>query len=188
MICPPNTASGRKPGSGYATARDFCSVFTARLNDLYQLSLLVAGGHEKAEHCFVSALEGCVRANGVFKEWAVGWAKRAIIQTAIRELRPRSGITIPSSLTTPACHRDLPWGESSRFTLDAILALGDFERVVFVMSVLENYSENDCALLLGCTRQQIRPARNRALARLMESCPTVSPVEIHFASVEERNR
>jgi hypothetical protein len=30
---------------------------------------------------------------------------------------------------------------------------------VFVISILEHYSEQDCALLLGCSVQQVREAR-----------------------------
>ena len=186
MTCPPKTR-GEKPANEYATARDFCSEFAAHLTDLYQLSLLLAGGHERAEYCLVAGFEDCVRANGVFKEWARCWAKRAIIQTAIRELKPRSGIASSSSMTVPAYFGDFPRGESTHFTLDAVLALDDFDRLVFVMSVLEHYSENDCALLLSCTRQQIRQARDRALARLTESCPSGASSEIHFAAVQEMN-
>jgi hypothetical protein len=185
MTCSQNKQTGKQPANEYATARDFCSVFAAHLNDLYQLSLLVAGSHERAEHCLIAGFEDCVRANGVFKEWARCWAKRAIIQTAIRELKPHSGIASSSSMTVPAWIGDLPRGESTHFTLDAVLVLDDFERFVFVMSVLEHYSENDCALLLGSTRQQIRPARNQALVRLMESYTTVFSADIYFAAVQE---
>jgi len=187
MTCSHNNQGAKQLANAYATARDFCSVFAAGLNDLYQLSFLVTGDHERAEYCLFAGLEDCVRANGVFKEWACCWAKRSIIQTAIRELKPRSGITNSSSMTVPAYIGDLPRAESTHFTLDAVLALDDFERLVFVMSVLERYSDNDCALLLHCTRQQIRQARNRTLARLTESSPSVASSEIHFAAAQEMN-
>lgn len=44
-----------------------------------------------------------------------------------------------------------------------MLALPVFERFVFVMSVLERYSEQDCALLLEATRGEVVEARSRAL-------------------------
>jgi DNA-directed RNA polymerase specialized sigma24 family protein len=53
--------------------------------------------------------------------------------------------------------------------MDAVLGLEDFERFVFVMSVLEHYSEHDCALLLGCSAREVREARGRALEELMHS-------------------
>jgi DNA-directed RNA polymerase specialized sigma24 family protein len=49
------------------------------------------------------------------------------------------------------------------------LRLADFDRFVFVMSVLEHYSEHDCALLLGCPPREIREGRTRALKELANS-------------------
>jgi DNA-directed RNA polymerase specialized sigma24 family protein len=51
----------------------------------------------------------------------------------------------------------------------SILGLGDFERFVFVMSVLERYSDQDSSVLLGCSRQDVREARMRALQHVSES-------------------
>jgi DNA-directed RNA polymerase specialized sigma24 family protein len=53
--------------------------------------------------------------------------------------------------------------------MDAVLRLADFERFVFVMSVLEHYSEHDCTLLLGCSAREIREGRTRALKELADS-------------------
>jgi hypothetical protein len=44
-----------------------------------------------------------------------------------------------------------------------ILLLGNLERLVYVICVLERYSNRECALLLGQSRQAIREARRRAL-------------------------
>jgi DNA-directed RNA polymerase specialized sigma24 family protein len=41
--------------------------------------------------------------------------------------------------------------------------LPDFVRFVFVLSVLEQYTEHDCAQLLGCSLKEIQSARIRAL-------------------------
>jgi DNA-directed RNA polymerase specialized sigma24 family protein len=53
--------------------------------------------------------------------------------------------------------------------MDAVLRLADFERFVFVMSVLEHYSEHDCAFLLGCSAREIREGSTRALKELADS-------------------
>jgi DNA-directed RNA polymerase specialized sigma24 family protein len=53
--------------------------------------------------------------------------------------------------------------------MNAVLRLADFERFVFVMSVLEHHSEHDCALLLGCSATEIREGRTRALKELADS-------------------
>ena len=66
------------------------------MNGLYQLSFLLTGDHEKAEKCLVAGIEDCVKENRVFREWARSWAKRIIVENAIRELKPRP--SLPSSL------------------------------------------------------------------------------------------
>jgi hypothetical protein len=48
----------------------------------------------------------------------------------------------------------------------AIVALGAFERFVFVMSVLEGHSEQECAILLRCSRRDVMIARVLALTGL----------------------
>ena len=51
-------------------------------------------------------------------------------------------------------------------TFAEILALGAFERFVYVMSILEGQSEQDCAVLLRCSRRDVMIARVLALTRL----------------------
>jgi DNA-directed RNA polymerase specialized sigma24 family protein len=47
--------------------------------------------------------------------------------------------------------------------LAAILALPDFERFVYVLSVLEGCTDRECGTLLGVSPQQIEETRIRAL-------------------------
>jgi hypothetical protein len=48
----------------------------------------------------------------------------------------------------------------------AVLQLEPFERFVYVMSVLERYSDLDCSALLGCARRDVIAARIRALQQI----------------------
>jgi hypothetical protein len=48
----------------------------------------------------------------------------------------------------------------------AVLALPSFDRFVFVMSVLERYSDQDCSVLLGCARRDVLAARTRSLQQI----------------------
>jgi len=160
--------------SSYATRDDFINVFNEERNELYQLSLLLTGDHEKAERCLVAGIENCVNQNRVFKEWARSWAKRIIVENAIRELKPRPSIRSSSSVATVFSHREELSGSGGHFEVDAVLGLGDFERFVFVMSVLEHYSQHECALLLGCSVVEIRESRLHALEQLASSGQTVS--------------
>jgi DNA-directed RNA polymerase specialized sigma24 family protein len=147
-----------------ATREDFRRVFTENMDGLYQLSLILTGDHEKAEQCFVAGFDDAVNANRVFKDWAHSWAKRAIIRNAIRTLQPlpdASGSSIPAA-------------KQERSAINNLLALGDFERFVFVMSVLEGYSERECAVLLECSLQEIGAARIRAMKQLGSSNEVVA--------------
>ena len=156
----------RSEPNPYATREDFIKVFHENMNGLYQLSFLLTGNHGKAEKCFVAGIENCVKENSVFREWARSWAKRTIIQNAIHELGPRpSHSTSSPSAGVPSYTQQLN-GSGEQFEADAVLGLGDFERFVFVMSVLERYSQHDCALLLGCSISEVREARVRALEDL----------------------
>jgi DNA-directed RNA polymerase specialized sigma24 family protein len=151
--------------SSYASAEDFGRIFDEDLNGLYQLSFLLTEDHKKAEQCFVAGIEDSIHGNLVFKEWARSWAKRAIIQNAIRELRPRPTNSESSPFATVPSHRRQS-DPGEHVAAEAVLALKDFERFVFVMSVLENYSLQNCALLLGCSISEVREARGRALQNL----------------------
>ena len=62
--------------------------------------------------------------------------------------------------------------------LNAVTKLGPLERFVFVMSVLERYSDRDCALLLGCNPNKVSPARRKALRRLADFA-SVLPLRGH---------
>lgn len=153
----------------YASREDFHTIFSEHLNELYQLSFLLTRHPAKAERCLVSGLEDYVTGNRAFREWGRAWAKRTIVQNAIRELKPR-----PIHSTSPLPEIILSqigplWsGPGEHFVMDAVLGLENFERFVFVLSVLEHYSEHDCGLLLGCSASEIREARGRALEQLMD--------------------
>ena len=154
----------------YASREDFRRIFTEDLDELYQLSFLLTRDPQKAEQCFVGGLEDCVAGNSVFHEWARSWAKRALIQNAIRELKPRPGLSNP--LTSAAIFLGIDQHSSSRpnhFEIDAVFGLEDHERFVFVMSVLQHYSGHDCALLLGCSVPEVREAHTRTLNDLVRS-------------------
>jgi hypothetical protein len=159
-----------KEGNVYASHEDFHTIFNEDLKELYQLSFLLTSDPAKAERCLVSGLEDCVSGNRIFREWARSWAKRTIVQSAIRELKPRPSQSNSRLFrATFSAMDEHSRGPSGHFEIDALLRLADFDRFVFVMSVLEHYSEHDCALLLGCSARDIREGRTRALKELADS-------------------
>jgi len=151
----------------YATREDFLKVFEEDLTPLYQLSFLLTGDHQKGERCFAAGIEDCAKENRVFREWARAWAKRVIVENAIRELHPRRSHSNSSALLRAVfSHNQQSSGPIGHFDVDAVLGLADFERFVFVLCVLEHYREYECALLLGCSASEVRDARTRAIEEL----------------------
>jgi hypothetical protein len=155
----------------YASSGDFRRIFHEETDSLYQLSFLLTADHEKAEQCFISGFEDSVKGSPVFKEWARSWARRTIIQNAVRVISPR-----PMEEHTPS--RFNSGGKTmtaEQAEIAAVLELGPFERFVYVMSVLEHYSDRDCLVLLGCAQRDVIAARIRALQQIdMQSSFTLS--------------
>jgi hypothetical protein len=170
---------GKHGANAYATIDDLQKLFADGLNGLYQLSFLLTRDREKAEQCFVPGLEDLVKANDGFKVWVHSWAKRTIIHNAICALQPRPGHGNPSAPDTAFSAHNVLRVEDLRFDVDSVLLLEDFERFVFVMSVLEQRWDPDCALLLSCSIQDVRNARARALGQIVS-------LQIPAARSEER--
>ena len=135
------------------------------MSGLYLLAFLLAGSRDGAEKCFVSGVTESVRGYRVFKEWARSWARRTIILSAIRLFEPRrsSEAAKPDPATARTIDK-LPL--ESQKEVSAVLQLPSFERFVFVMSVLERYSERECSILLGCAAREVTAARTRALRQM----------------------
>jgi len=160
----------------YATPADFKRIFSEDVNRLYLLSLLLTGSPDKAEDCFVEGIGEAIKGNYVFKEWARSWARRTIVQSAIRLIAP--------------LHYARPDGRNIDVTRDldrvpvtlhaevrAILDLAPLDRFAFVLSVLERYSDNDCSILLGCGRRDVITFRTRAMQQLGTFLSSQSPNE-----------
>ena len=156
----------RKGSTPYATSEDFCRIFSEDMDSLYLLGLLLTADAGKAEQCFVAGIGDSVEGNAVFREWARSWARRTIIRQAIGVIEPaKDKLTIEG--------RD-PVRLNIEPRLLAILKLDTLERFVFVMSVLEGYSDQDCSILLGCSRQTIVSTRARALEHLASTDQVVA--------------
>jgi len=167
-------SSMRRNGENrYATCQDFLKIFDEDMLDLYQLSFLLTGDHQKGQRCFVAGIEECAKENRVFREWARVWAKRVIVENAIRELQPRRCHSSSSALLpTVFSHNRQSSGASGHFDVDAVLGLADFQRFVFVLCVLERHPQHECALLLGCSASEVREARTQAIEELAKFRPT----------------
>jgi hypothetical protein len=85
-----------------------------------------------------------------------------IIQNAVRVINLRPMVeNAPSRINDSGKTRE---GEQPEIA--AVLELGPFERFVYVTSVLECYSYQDCSILLGCPQRDVIAARIRALQQI----------------------
>ena len=135
------------------------------MDSLYFLGLLLTGDHEKAEQCFVAGLEDSLKSNQVFAKWAHSWAKRTVIRKAVRLVQPCPLASAIASAEEPSPEAF----QSAYFEIGSVLALEDFQRFVFVLSVLEQYSDYECALILGSSGIEVGIARAKAVEEVFHS-------------------
>jgi hypothetical protein len=141
----------------YATGTDCWNILTGEMYSLYLLSFLLTADPDKAEQCFISGMGECEEEIGVFMARAQARARRTILQSAIRIIMP-----------APQHADDFSFFKGSAAPVttnlfDAIVTLNAFERFVYVMSVLERQSDDDCSALLRCSPRDIIIARELAL-------------------------
>lgn len=176
--------SGR---NGYATAEDFRELFSEDSNGLHLLSFLLTADIEKAEQCFVAGLEDCAGGNTVFREWAASWARRVIVRNAIRILAPHKGQPQPTqSAHQPSGKRSVLEMPVQDVPFASILRLNDFERFVYVLSVVERFSDQECAVLLGISRQEMRETRAIAVQHVSDFERAVTESTIDAPSTNNR--
>ena len=144
----------------YAMPSDFYQVFDHHMARLYTLSFLLTADHHKAEQCWVAGLEDCVQSNRAFREWAQSWARHTVIKNAMRMTAPAR-----SECMTTIKVEEVP-EQASENTLVGITGLEAFARFVYVMSVLEGFSDRECSVMLDCTVAEVVQARTQALQQL----------------------
>ena len=157
----------------YVTRDDFGRLFTENMDSLYFLALLLTGDHGKAEQCFVAGLEDSLRSNHVFAGWAHLWAKQAVIKNSVRLMQPHPVSGELELADASAVDASLLSIQNAYFEVGDVVALEPFARFVFVLSVLEQYSQRECALLLGTSVKEVRKVRALAIGRVLNSLDTV---------------
>jgi hypothetical protein len=144
----------------YPVVTDFFRTFNEEMYSLYLLSFLLTADHDKAQQCLVSAVGECVEGIGGPVDWARSWARGAVVKRAIQMIMPAPEHA--DRLSTLTLMKSATAEENNPFA--AILLLDAFERFVFVMSILEGRSEEECAILLRCSRRDVMMARALTLA------------------------
>jgi hypothetical protein len=98
---------------------------------------------------------------GAFADWARSCKRAEVLKHAVQMIKPAPEHTDHVSFIS--LKRSATPSENDPFA--AILLLDAFERFVFVMSILEEQSDEECATLLRCSRRDVMMARLLALKR-----------------------
>jgi hypothetical protein len=156
----------------HATTDDFQRIFAREMTGLFRLSLQLTADAGEAERCLILAMRECFANSTVSKEWALIWARRMVVRNAIRlVLETEDGM--PNDVRSEA-GPDFHF-QSREYRIEAlrdslaILELPDFDRLVFVICVLERYSILDCALLLKRSPKDVNDARMRAINQVVSA-------------------
>lgn len=156
----------------YAVNQEFQQLFATEMTDLFRLSLNLTADLETAETCLILAMRECLQSNCAFnsKKLTRAWARRVVIRNAIclvsREESARSG---GSRSESTSCDQSQPNQYRTTAVPESLAALNlpDFDRMVYVICVLEDYSIAHCALLLSRTLKEVDDARVRATIRVV---------------------
>jgi hypothetical protein len=152
----------------FATGTDVWNILTDEMNSLYLFSFLLTADLDKAKHCFFSGMRECEGEIGVFTSWAQTRARHTILKHAIWMIMPAPDRADDFSFAL--LKGSAASGETNIF--DVIAGLNAFDRFVYVMSVLEKQSDDDCSTLLRCSRLDVVIARAIALERLANTYKT----------------
>jgi len=161
------TAVVKNGNSRYATAADFRTVFAENRSSLYRLSLLLLRFDENIEQCIQLALDECIETASVFEPFAKSWARRCTIRNAFQLTDMRKE---DSSLAVQTAQNDDGLDLDTWAVCKNIIALSGLQRFVFVMSALEHYNDQECSILLRCSRNDVCDARARTWKSLEETC------------------
>jgi hypothetical protein len=150
-----------------ATADDFQHLFASDMPDLFRLAYLLTADAEKAEHCLILTIRECMASGSVYKWWLPVWTRNVLIRNAIRIVTggaARPLRKIPHDRMLTAIRRSQQGAIDASDEPAAVFQLSDFDRLVYVIHIIEQYPIRDCVTLLGRSRQEVRDALNRALA------------------------
>lgn len=149
------------------TRSDFCQLFERELPRLHLLCFLLTANSALSERCLMSALDECLDGIAVAERWPLSWAKRVVVKTALGLVGPnlevRAGVSHQLLFTDGMSPHLLNPAMLNIFRLEGL------DRAVFVLCVLEGYSEGDSASLLRRSLKEIREARIRAITCVSEA-------------------
>jgi hypothetical protein len=90
---------------------------------MHLLSFLLTADPTKAEECFVCGLGNCVEGSYVFRDWTQSWARRTILQNAIRMSAPRKNNSTVAEAPSDPVSRSFGRTPEAGYAIGSILRL-----------------------------------------------------------------
>jgi hypothetical protein len=155
------------------------------MTELFHLAFLLTADVEDAERCLICTIRECMGSYGVFKQWLPVWVRCKVVKNGI-EIVTGAFNRPPQPIPPDEPDDAIPdSGEIAALLKESagVLILNDDERLVYVLSMIEQYPLRDCALLLGKSAKEVRDARVAALERIaafetgLHSTINLTPVE-----------
>jgi len=152
----------------YATADDLQKLFATSMSDLFCLALLLTAEAEEAERCIIHSMRECFASGSILRERLGPWVRHTVIRNGtriVKDMQPASVSALQTeSVSQLPAAAEPPIGSSDYSA--GILELSNLDRLVYVICVLEHYTVQHCALLLGRSHAEVRVARDRALTQI----------------------
>ena len=173
---------------------------TQYTTDLHWLAFLLTGRRDQSIDLAVETVAGFHTAQPFFAAWMEAWSRRLVIAKALTGIREELAASVRRTEFKRVHESGLPprdWrigqGTTKSELEAALLAIDYFPRAALVLSLFENVSAPDCAVILDASVDLVKKAlaiglleltRNLACAQAWTSKtahPFVLPTEIRYA-------
>ena len=160
-------------------------VFNEHMKGLFLPALLLTGSIERAEDCFIRAINLAAGHPAVDDAFISSVARRCVIKAAIEviaeEIRACAEIeSRQQDDTVQACTSRLQEavGASHAFRMGNLLRLNPLRRAALVLRLFEKYHRKDMALLLGVSMSVAELASKRGLIEYLRHCGAIRDLSL----------
>ena len=151
------------------------TVFDERMEELFLLALLLTGSIERAEVCFVRAIDLAASHPAVSDAYIFSVARRCIIKAAMEviaeEVRVCAEMEVRhenDEMETGVSRSRETFEDSYAFMVRSLLGLNSLRRAALVLRIFEKLHRKDIALLLGVSMSVAEIGSKRGLIEYLQ--------------------
>ena len=150
-------------------------IFDRDSEELHWLAEVVLGDTQHIEECLSDAVRLAGSNGYIAPEWLAPWARRCVVRAALHAVRTEiqhiaAGYTAQPGARMPSLH--YPDAQSTllrRVRVERICENPNaLERAALILHFHLEFSVQDCALLMDCSRSLIEPACASALRQIFQ--------------------